>query len=367
MIEARVRGRDWVRGAVLGLAGAMLLAGPTMAAEPMGRLRLEVMVEGHESWKRNGDWRKAEIKERYVTDIPVTGSDDLDPHDMLDPDYASRVQEHAARVMERQRQLAARHGQAAQGGMAAMMGDPAAMMAMQKQAEACRGDQACLQKLAMDFMSRNTTGQQAQVMAEIQAACGQHTGKALEACMEKMGRERSRPLAGAQADELPELEDPEGRFRRYNSSAECDAQAEVSISRVGKGQMADVAGMYDTSDSVKGSGKVTGAPLSMLCLATELVVDVPARTFTIRAWAPPTVEAETRTHQPPDRPLEGRHITGPLPGVAEWVGEVLRNAPFSGTRTTTLTAAQTHPQGPPANNSDRALKVTLSWSFSPGK
>ena len=313
--HSRRRSVTWSLAACLVVAGA---AGTQAAADvtKRGVLRIEVQVEGQESWKRLGDWRQGEIRDRFLTEIPVMAEGDLDEINSLDP---ASLQASADKAMRAQ-------GGAAQP-YAALMNDPAKVAQLQARAEACKQDVACLQALAMEMSA---------------------------AASPRM------PTAPAAQDEE---EEATPRYRRYHAQQGCGGLAEASIDRKGSGRMADVAGMQPTSDYAKGAGKLAGTPLDMICLGTQIVVDEVAGTLYLANWAPPAIEARTRIHMPPDGPLEGSDTKGPMPGVAEWVGETLKYAPLKGSRSTVLTTPAEASENSQQGASTRTLKVTLTWSF----
>lgn len=346
------------------LLASSILVPATQAAAKRGALKLEVTVEGEESWKRGSDWRRGTIKERFVSETAAFSESDLESYNTLAPDYAAKVQEQADKADARRRKveaMQARHGinsNQTANPMAAMMADPARMMAMQQKAEACKEDEACLRKLAMEMMAGSGNAQQAQMMPQMQAIdaqCAQNKGKAYEACIEKAGKERSHPPAGMEDEDIPDLAEPEQRYRHYFPQSDCGGKAEASIDRQGKGQMADVAGMYDTKDFTRGSGPVAGLELNRLCLSTDIVVDEKARSFYMRAWVAPMIRTATFIHHPPDAPIEGTSEGTPTEGVAEWVSAQLHDAPFTGTRSTVLTTG--------SGDNQRKLNVTVKWSF----
>ncbi|HYC04094.1 MAG TPA: hypothetical protein VED40_12405 [Azospirillaceae bacterium] len=303
---------SWSIAACLMLAGAV---GTDVAAETTKRgvLRVEVQVEGQESWKRLGDWRQGEIRDRFLTEIPVMAEGDLDEINSLDP---ASLQAAADKAMR------------AQGGVqpyAGLMNDPAKVAQLQARAEACKQDVACLQALATEI-----------------SAVSAH-----------------KPSAAPAEEE----EEATPRYRRYFAEQGCGGVAEASIDRKGNSKMADVAGMQPTTDSVKGAGKLTGARLDLVCLGTQLVVDEVAGTLYIADWAPPAIEAKSRLHMPPDGVQESTDTTGPMPGVAEWVGKTLKHAPLKGSSSTVLTTPAEASENSQQGASTRTLKVTLTWSF----
>ncbi len=343
--------------------GLLLTLTPAAQAARQAVLKIEVTVDGQKSWRNGSDWSKGAIKERFVTEVPMESDLDLESYNTLDPDYANQMQAFQAKADARRQKIEAmqakRTGQAAPAGgnmMAAMMSDPQAMMAMQKKAEACKGDEACLRTMAMDMMA--ASGQMGSAMPqirEVDALCGKHQGKAYETCIEKEGKARSRPPAGMQEEDIPELEEPEAKFRRYMPRAGCGARGEAHIDRQAKGQMADVAGMYDTVESIKGGGPISVAELERICLSTDLAVDEKARTLFPLAWMSPPVEVKNFLHHPPDPPIEGVGTLAASEGVAEWVTATLRNAPLSGSKSTVLNKG--------SGNVSETLNVTVKWSF----
>jgi hypothetical protein len=312
-IPHRRRTASWSIAACLALAG--VFAGPAAAdTTRRGVLRIEVQVEGQESWKRLGDWRQGEIRDRFLTEIPVMAEGDLDEINSLDP---ASLQASADKAMRAQ-------GGAAQP-YAALMNDPAKVAQLQARAEGCKQDVACLQALAMEMSAATTP--------------------------------KLPPAPAAEEEEATP------RYRRYYAEQGCGGVAEASIDRKGNGKMADVAGMQPTSDSVKGAGKLTGTKLDLVCLGTQVVVDEVAGTLYLADWAPPAIEAKSRLHMPPDGVQESTDVTGPMPGVAEWVGKTLKYAPLKGSSSTVLTTPAEASENSQQGASTRTLKVTLSWSF----
>lgn len=342
------------------LPGLLLTMTPAAHAARQAVLKIEVTVEGQKSWRDGSNWSKGTIKERFVTEVPMESDLDLESYNTLDPDYANQMMAFQAKADARRQKIEAmnakRAGQAppASGNMmSAMMADPQAMM---KKAEACKGDEACLRKMALDMMA--TSGQMGSAMPQIQevdALCAKHQGKAYETCIEKEGKARSRPPAGMQEEDIPELEEPEAKFRRYMPRAGCGARGEAHIDRQAKGQMADVAGMYDTVESIKGGGPITAAELERICLSTDLAVDEKARTLFPLAWMSPPVEVKNFLHNPPDAPIEGVGTLAASEGVSEWVTATLRNAPLSGSKSTVLNKG--------SGKVSETLNVTVKWSF----
>lgn len=336
-----------------------------LAAGKRGVLTVEITVEGEEKWKRGQDWSHLKIKERFMSEVAVLSEGDLESFNVLAPDYAEKMQARAAAIEARRQQiegLNARRGagpdQAARGSMNAMMADPAKMMAMQQKAEACNGDEACLRNLAMEVMA--ASGEMGAAMPQVRAIdaqCAAQKGKAYEACIERLGREQSRPPAGMANDDIPELAEPEERYRHYFPHSGCGAKADSSIDHDGKGQMADVAGMYDTRRQFRGGGVASAQEVERLCLSTDIVVDEKARTFFLQAWPASIIKVTSFIHNPPDPPITGASEIGPSQGVTEWVSENLRNAAFTGSRSTVLTTG--------TGDNGRRLNITMKWSFKP--
>lgn len=345
------------------LPGLLLTLAPSAQAARQAVLKIEVTVDGQKSWRDGNNWSNGTIKERFVTEAPMESDLDLESYNTLDPDYANQMMAFQAKADARRQKIEAmqakRGGHAPPAGgnmMSVMMSDPQAMMAMQKKAEACKEDETCLRKIAMDMMA--SSGQMGSAMAQIQeveALCSKHQGKAYEACLDKEGKARSRPPEGMQEEDIPELEEPEAKFRRYMPRAACGARGEAHIDHAAKGQMADVAGMYDTVETHKGGGPIKAAELERICLSTDLAVDEKARTLFPIAWMSPPVEVKTFIHNPPDAPIQGVGDLGASQGVAEWVTATLRNAPLSGSKSTTLNKS--------SGKVTEILNVTVKWSF----
>ncbi|HYC01812.1 MAG TPA: hypothetical protein VED40_00880 [Azospirillaceae bacterium] len=317
-------------------------------------LIVEVTVVGEESWKRDQDWRKAQIQERYFLEIPLTAGDALEAYNMLDPRTAERLQRFSTDVDARRRKIEAAAGRSA--GDTPGVGGAAQAAEIQKRVDGCAGDEVCLRRVGKELASQHRTSARAATgssMEEVRAACASKTGDAYERCVERQFQAKTEPKEPT--------EEPEARFRRYFPVQNCRGRVEASISREGAGQVADVAGTYQSSDYVRGKGALLGPALEAVCLGTQAVVDVKAGTLYVPNWAAPTIEVKTRVHVPPDGPVEGSETAGPSPEVVAWVESMLKDAPLIGQASTTITAPP--PSSVAKGVSSRTLKVIVLWHF----
>lgn len=328
-------------GVALGFA-ATLAAAPAAGADRIGRMTVEIKVEGAQSWKApGGDHGNAKISEYYriVTHVKSTG--ELTTVNTMDPNYAQTQIAKAAAV---QRRVAQMQGQPAAAVPRTPAEQQAFMAKIQQEQQACGSNTQCLMAVAT-----------------------KHAPTMNAMAMQAMGG----AAAPAGADEV-DLDAPEDeRFLDYFGYEGCPTEIEIRIDNSAEGAYADVGGMVPWKESDTADYRGNDLARKMQCLNQQTVYDVKDRKIHTRGFGTPQARGH---HKYWDR-LHGDKMLGDsgketdINGNSEalaWVAEQLRQAPASGSLTRTL-APQRARGGvvtAGATNSGE-IKVSLSWKFEP--
>lgn len=326
------------RAALCLIAVAAASAAPASRADEMlGRMTVEIRIEGTQSSRNGSDYANTRIAEHYriVTQVKSDGT----PTNVntLDPDYARKQMAKAAAVQRKVQQ-------AQSGGAVAVPRTPAEQQAfaakMQQEQAACGADTQCLMALM-----------------------GKYQPVLTAMSMQASG------VSDAEVDAVDLEAEDEARFLDFFGYEGCPAQIEIRIDRKTEGAYADVSGMIPWSSTETADYRGSDIDRKMQCLRQQTVYDFKDRRIYTHGFGAPAPRGRSVRK---DRMMGGESVSEnvELPSTSEalaWVSEQLRNAPASGTRTTTLTP---QPSRSPVAGADvhtsGALKVSLSWTFEPG-
>ena len=307
-------------------AGSMLL--PAQAAEPRGRLTIDLQLDGSSRWQDGGDESRTTLKRRYriVTWLQPVG----EPMDVNTkaPDYAQTMMARSNQVQARVAQAQARHGNAAP------PTDMARQMEMARQAQAtCGTDRDCLMRVLAPQVAAQVTPDAAQ-----QARLVRHA-------------------TTAPAEE--ETEDR--RYQTFQGMDRCGAQVEVQVDELIEGRYADVQGPVAWR-VVRGNAQPPGADeLRLICLAHSLVLDRRTGAITTDAGFALSEPVVTSVHTERGRSSTSTDRLGTLAAVSRWMAERTRQAPRAGTATATLPMVSSREAG--RGRTDGGVKATLTWKF----
>lgn len=329
------------RNLPMALACLLVATAPHAAAGQLGRLTVEISVEGAQSWKAGNDYGNAKISERYRVVTHVKSEGELSSVNVIDPDYARKQLAKAAAVQHRVAQAQGQSGAAVTAPKTPA--DQQAFAAkMQKEQAACGSDAQCLMALMSKYQPVLT------------AMSMQASGV---------------PAADVDAVDL-DAED-EARFLDFFGYEGCPTEIEMHIDNHADGAYADVGGMVPWKESYVADDRGTDIARKMQCLSQQTVYDVKDRKIYTHGFGLPTPHGR---HTYWDR-LHGDRMFGDAPKDTEisvnsealsWVAEQLRLAPASGTRSTTLTPERARGGVVTAGATNSgAIKVSLKWNFEP--
>lgn len=321
---------------------AFLAAVPAPAAERTARFTVEVKVQGHQSWRAGTDWARTDIDEHYRITTHVRSDGELQNVNPKDPAFAQQQLAKAAAVQRTvARQLGKTGPQPRTEAEYAAAQQALAAQAQREQA-ACGQDTACLIGVATRI------GQQS-------AAIVYPTAPAADAAED--------------AALLAEDDDPAGyRYMYYAGYEGCPTEIQIRIQRRSRGEYADVAGTIPWTATQTGDSRGTDIDHRMQCLSATTVYDERTRQIFTDGWGTPAVVGR---YESEDR-MQGRVVNdqSPLSGDAEaleWVASVLRQAPASGSRSTTLVPRLIRSgHSPDGAEIGGALQVRVDWRFDPG-
>lgn len=312
------------------LAWSLLV--PAQAAEPRGRLTIELQLDGSSRWQDGADESRTTLKRRYrvVTWLQPVG----DPMDVNTkaPDYAQTMAARANQVQARVAQAQARHGSAPP------PMDMARQMELARQAQAtCGNDRDCLMRVLAPQMAAQVTPDAAQ-----QARLVRHT-----------------KTASAKDDAESDAED--ARFQTFQGMDRCGASVEVQVEETIEGKYADVQGPVAWRVVRSGAQPPTADELRLLCLGHSLVLDRRSGAITTDAGFGLTEPMVTSVHTERGRSSTSVDRLGSLAAVSQWMAERTRQAPRAGSATATLPMVSSREAG--RGRTEGGVKATLSWKF----
>lgn len=308
------------------------------AGETLGRMTVEIDVQGAQSWKAGSDYGNTRIAEHYRIVTHVKSDGRPSTVNTIDPDYARKQMAKSAAV---QRKVA--EAQKRQGGTVTVPRTQAEQQAfaakMQQEQAACGADTQCLMALMTQYQPVLT------------AMSMQASG-----------------VSEQDVDAVDLDAEEEARFLDFFGYEGCPTQIEIRIDHKAEGAYADVAGMIPWSESYSADYHGNDTDRSMQCLNQQTVYDLKDRKIYTHGFGAPAPRGRSvrkdRLHG--ETVSENVEISGTSEALA-WVAEQLRAAPASGSRTTTLPPQRARggvvTSG--AQNSGE-ITVSLKWAFEPG-
>lgn len=320
-------------------------------------LEVEVKIEaGRERWKNGSEWKDGAFSQSFTLNIPYVAAAGLDNINPYDPDYgttalqqAAKAQTQAARIARQGRGQGANPFNTVLDPSKLTQVDPERMAELAKRSQACNNDQACLMQLGMEMMSRNASGQEAEIlqkMQQISTECSQTVGmqdrRKFDACMQEKG---SKYTMTADGTELPATgpgfaEPAADRFQRWETAGNCAATVVADFRYEAREKLNDVTGPAEGSETTIGAaeGAVIPSQMPLTCSNNQLITDVGTRKMYIQNFYMPMIPVHHSIQSKLlGKPLE-ENTTGGLPGgtdmptqrtVTQWITERLKNAPLS--------------------------------------
>lgn len=323
--------------AIAGAAVAALVVSiPSIAAEKVGRYTVEITVEGQRSWRNGSDWSKSTTLERYkiVTSVKSDGPDSVNTKD---PQFAQKQMAKAARVQAAVQKAQGRSPTAAPPTQEAYIAQQKALAEqMQKAQVACKANQACLMQAAMQMSQ--------------QSAAIPQPGMPMGSAADEGGDDES--------------EDDE-RFLNYFGYEGCPTEIAIKVEQRSEGAYADVAGMIPWTTTQTANTKGTDHDRKMQCLAATTVYDIKSKTIFTDGFGTPGVRgryvSKDKLHG--ETVNDNAEIKGSVEAL-EWVSQLLRQAPASGSKTTVLEPREAG-KGSDGATTDGQIKVSVTWRFDP--
>ncbi len=308
------------------LAWSLLM--PAQAAEPRGRLTIDLQLDGSSRWQDAGDDSRTTIKRRYriVTWLQPVG----EPMEVNTkaPDYAQTMMARANQVQARVAQAQARHGNAAP------PMDMARQMELARQAQAaCGTDRDCLMRMLAPQVAAQVTPDRAQ-----QAKLVRHATTAA-------------PVDDAE----------DRRFQTFQGIDRCNAKVEVQVDDTIEGRHADVQGPVPWKVVRRDAQPPTADELRLICLGFSLVLDRRSGEITTDAGFGLPEPRVTSVHSERGRSSSSVDRLGTLEAVSKWVAERTRQAPRAGSASATLPMVSSREAG--RGRTEGGVKATLSWKF----
>ncbi len=334
---------NFIRVFLRAAAAALVLSASShavVAAEKIGRYTVDITVEGQGSWKRGNDWTQSTTRETYhiVTSVKSTG--EADSVNTKDPQYAQKQMAKAARVQAAVQKAQGRTPAAAPPTQEAYVAQQKALAEqMQKAQVACKGNQTCLMQAAMQ-------------MSQQSAAIPQPAMPGM-------------PPAGADAVQGEEDEEEDNRFLSYFGYEGCPTQIAIKIDQRSEGAYADVAGMIPWTTTQTADTKGTDHDRMMQCLAATTVYDLKSRTIFTDGFGTPGIRGRyySKDKLQGETVNDNAEINGNKEAL-EWVSQLLRQAPASGSKSTVLKPREAG-KGSDGSVTEGQIKVSVTWRFDP--
>lgn len=317
------------------------ISSTALAAEQIGRLTVEIRIEGAQEWKAVQDHASLKISEYYRIVTHVKSNGEADSVNTKDPGYADQMMAKAAAVQRQVQKAQGRPAVAAPKTQQEYMARQQALAEqMQKGQAACKGDMNCLTRLAQQY---------AQQSAAIAYPTPAQSGISDETLLR---------------DPAPE----DYRFLNYFGYEGCPTDIQIRINNSGAGAFADVNGMVPFTDVEQADSRGTDHDKKMQCLHQTTVYDTRDRKIYTDGFGLPAVRGLYLYQEGGHR--EVRNTDAEITYASEaldWVSQQLRIAPASGALTTTLPASARPLVGIATAGAKYSgqLKVTLNWKFEP--
>lgn len=294
------------------------------AAVQRARLTVSVVVEGTEGVIGTGNNRTSgKFREGYTLVTYFETDGELQQFNTKDPQYAQKMMGHAQNV---QNNVRAAQGKAP----LPKMTQQQLQEYVQKKQAACGADQNCLMKLAMEAQ---------ELMSNMDVGGATSAGSA----------------DAYTGDEPP-------RYLNYNGFDNCGASAQVFVDRTTSGNLSDVNGPIPYTVIDKADYRSNPTELRMYCNSHSLVVDSKDGSFHMDTYVVPQGKGTSvRTIRGKTEQSNGEAAThGEVYG---WVGEQLRHAAPSGTKTTTVKLSQGRGGAIHSGDYSGEAKVQVTWKL----
>lgn len=349
-------------------AAAIVLAASSsnsLAAERQARLTIDVRIQGSESAQASGDWSKSTIAQQYrlVTTVKTDGV--LSSVNAKDPDYAQKALAKADQTRQRIRSVQERNAAAGVGPRPASGAAAGALMQeMQTAIGKCGNDQACQQRVGMQYATRADFAAAMSAAAQPEFVCKQQSAGDAARERECLKAAGVGSATGSVDPDAPEESEDE-RYLIYIGWIGCPSQISLKMDDRLQGAYADVAGMIPYTETYKADWNGTPTERSALCVHHDLVLDTKARTIYTNGAAIPEIRGRSVRAE---RGRAEQSFDGVLPmppGIAEFLYETLREAPLSGTRRGIVRFDRPYRCPPPITQYSGAATVDVSWKFEP--
>lgn len=316
-----------------------LSATPSNAADKIGRYTVEITVDGHKTWNRGGDWSKSTMRETYRIVTSVKSDGTPGSVNVKDPNYAQKQMAMAARVQAAVQKAQGRTASAPPPTQEAYVAQQKTLAEqMQKAQAACKGNPSCLVQAAMQLSQQS-------------AAIPQPPMPGMP------------PADPGAADETEEEDDD--RYLHYVGYEGCPTQIAIKIDQRHEGAYADVVGMIPWTTTQTADTKGTDHDRMMQCLAATTVYDTKDKTIYTDGFGTPAIRGRyhSRDKMQGETVNDDAEIMGTREAL-EWVSQLLRHAPASGSRSTVLRPGEAGKGGDGAVTDGR-IKVSVTWRFEP--
>lgn len=311
------------------------------AAEQLGRMTVEVKVEGTQTWKDAQDYGTNKVSEYYRIVTHVKSDGEMDSVNTKAPDYADNMMAKANAVQRKVQQAQGRPAAPVPKTQEEYLASQKALgEQVQKAQAACKGDMNCLMKLAQQYAQ-----QSAAIAYPVQAQPGVSDESLL-------------------SDPAPE----DYRYLNYFGYEGCPTDIQIKIDNSGSGATADVQGMVPFTVKMQADTRGTDLDRKMMCLSRTMVYDTRERKIYTDGFGVPAIrglylytEAGRREVREPNEEFSGNKE------ALEWVSQQLRAAPASGALTTRIAAPGRALAGTATAGAKFSgeLLVTLNWKFEP--
>lgn len=302
---------------------------PAQAKQPPGPriLKIDLRVEGSESWQTKVSSEKGTIAERFFLATVLEPSDSLDAMNPLDPDSMRKAQDTSARqiadmqkIQERNKALAPA---AAPNAAMQQQVNQAIMQAYAK----CKGDEACIKAAVMQANPGLMTPPPGATMRP------------------------GVPDASMASQEEKEI------YRQWFGLEGCPGKFRATRNDVSQGSVSDVGASKPWNHEARFD--IAQAKPS-LCLSYPMsVVNEDANTLFLPGFLFPEIPAVQKNI--------GNVTTAVPEEIAAWAAKTLKGAPLSGTKSETINLTRPILVLPLGNASYKgSVKVTMTWSLTDG-
>lgn len=317
---------------------AVVTPGHAISAEKIGRYVVEIKVDGHQNWQAGSDYAKSTTTEYYRIVTHVKSDGEPDSVNVKDPQFAQKQMAQAARVQQAVRKAQGR----APASTPATPEEYAAQqqkLAAQAQTEqaACKGDTACLMQMAMRYSQQSAA--------------------------------ISYPVPGAAVatESVEEDAEDEARYLNYFGYEGCPTEISIRIDQRSEGAYADVAGMIPWTTTETADSRGTDLDRKMQCLGATTVFDLKSKMIYTDGFGVPAVRGRylSKDGLHGETVNDNAEVSGSSEAL-EWVSQLLRQAPASGSRNTTLTPKSVMSgNAPNGAKLEGQIRVSVNWRFEP--